>query len=86
MTVDGYIARREGGVDFLVEDPDYDYAGYMKAFDTWLLGRKTMDDVFKMTGSEEFDSMGLRCYVFSRTRQPGAVIAVTTHWPTSVGL
>ena len=33
ISLDGYIARRDGTVDFLVMDPDYDWSRFMKRID-----------------------------------------------------
>lgn len=71
ISLDGYIARLDGSVDFLVMDPDYDWAAFAKSIDTWLIGRKTLDVAVKMGKGKGFKSGGLSCYVFSRTNPPG---------------
>lgn len=70
ISLDGYIARLDGSVDFLFMPKDYSMAEFFKRIDTAILGRKTLDDAMKMGGSEgSFGSMA--AYVFSRSQPPG---------------
>ena len=74
MSLDGYIAGPDGEADWIVIDPDYDFAELYGEFDTYLVGRKT----FQSTGGQDQGSMpGVRTYVFSRTLQPGDYQNVT---------
>ena len=41
--VDGYIARRNGAVDFLLVPKDYSTADFFASVDTAIMGRKTLD-------------------------------------------
>jgi dihydrofolate reductase len=41
--VDGYIARRNGAVDFLFMPRDYSMADFFASVDTAIMGRKTLD-------------------------------------------
>ena len=41
MSLDGYIAGPKGEYDWIVMDPEIDFAGIMAQFDTFLIGRKT---------------------------------------------
>jgi dihydrofolate reductase len=68
ISLDGYIARRDGSVDFLFMPKDYSMGPFFKTVDTCLLGRKTYDDGLKMGGS--FDG-SMKAYVFSKTQPPG---------------
>ena len=69
ISLDGYIARLNGAVDFLFMPKDYSMAPFFKTIDTALLGRKTMDDGLKMGGS--FDHPSMKFYVFSRSKPAG---------------
>ena len=43
ISVDGYIARRNGAVDFLLVPKDYSMADFFASVDTAIMGRKTLD-------------------------------------------
>ncbi|GAC1639891.1 MAG: dihydrofolate reductase family protein [Candidatus Acidiferrum sp.] len=68
ISLDGYIARLDGSVDFLFMPKDYSMGPFLKTVDTLVLGRKTYDDGLKMGGS--FNS-STKNYVFSKTQPPG---------------
>jgi dihydrofolate reductase len=68
ISLDGYIARLDGSVDFLFMPKDYSMGPFFKTVDTCILGRKTYDDGLKMGGS--FDG-SMKTYVFSKTQSPG---------------
>jgi len=68
ISLDGYIARLDGSVDFLFMPKDYSMGPFLKTVDTLVLGRKTYDDGLKMGGS--FDK-STKNYVFSNTQPPG---------------
>jgi dihydrofolate reductase len=70
ISLDGYIARPDGSVDFLFMPKDYSMGPFFKTVDVAIMGRKTYDDVMKMTAGK-FDGQGLECYVMSRTLSPG---------------
>ena len=65
-TIDGYIAGPNGEHDWIVMDPEIDFAGMMNQFDTFLIGRKTFD-VMKGMGNAGKSSKGITNIVFSRT-------------------
>jgi dihydrofolate reductase len=62
-SLDGFIADKNGGIDWLFTDQDYGYADFYAAIDTTLTGYKTYAD---MLGFGEFPFRGKTNYVFSR--------------------
>jgi len=68
-SLDGYIARPDGSVDFLFMPKDFSMARFMAAIDTAVMGRKTLDAALKMGGLFGGDSTAN--YVFSRTQPAG---------------
>ena len=50
ISLDGYIARRDGGVDFLFMPKDYSMADFFSSIDTAIMGRKTYDKSREMGG------------------------------------
>ena len=64
VSLDGYIAGAGGDFDWIVVDPDIDFAGISAQFDTYLVGRRT----FEVTRNHEQSALnGARTFVFSRT-------------------
>jgi len=66
-SVDGYIARSDGDVDWLnrpMPKGGYGMAAFARSIDTVLWGRKTYDFAVKMGGLSAFGK--LKHYVFSR--------------------
>jgi dihydrofolate reductase len=70
ISLDGYIARPDGAVDFLFMPKDYSMAGFFATIDTAVMGRKTLDAGLKMGGGS-FNAYGLTCYVMSRSQPAG---------------
>jgi dihydrofolate reductase len=66
MSLDGFIAGPNGEHDWIIMDPDIDFAEMMNRFDTFLVGRRTFDAMRRM-GSGMADLPGARNIVFSRT-------------------
>src|SRR5260370_14380735 len=66
ISLDGYIARLNGAVDFLFMPKDYSMAPFLATVDTLIMGRKTLDDALKMGGS--FSGSSTANYVFSRSK------------------
>jgi dihydrofolate reductase len=69
ISVDGYIARPDGAVDFLFMPKDYSMAPFFATVDTAIMGRKTFDAALKMGGS--FGGSSMATYVFSHSKPPG---------------
>jgi dihydrofolate reductase len=75
ISLDGYIARPNGTLDFLFTPKDYSMAPFFKTVDAAILGRNTMDDGLKMGGS--FAGWSMEFYVFSNSQPPGERNGVT---------
>jgi len=65
ISLDGYIARPDGSVDFLFMPKDYSMAAFFNRIDTAVMGRKTYDVAMKLGGGS-MSSPGMKSYVFSR--------------------
>lgn len=69
-SVDGYIARKNGDVDWLsiveAENEDYGYKAFYQTIDTVLIGRKTYEQVLTFG---DFPYRQKACYVFSSKSQ-----------------
>ena len=75
MSLDGYIADSKGGADWIVHEPEIDFAALFGQFDTFLIGRKTYDTMVK---ARRTSVPGMKIFVFSRTMRekdfPGVAI------------
>ena len=74
MSLDGYIARRNGSIDFLVIDKDGEkvMADFFSKIDATIMGRKTASAHLKQSASGEMPSSpGVTNYVISRRWKPG---------------
>jgi dihydrofolate reductase len=70
ISIDGYIARPDGAVDFLFMPRDYSMADFFSRVDTAIMGRRTFDIARQMgAGSSAYGSM--KVYVLSRTQPAG---------------
>ena len=67
-SLDGYIARENGGIDWLFSDADYGYSEFYSSIDTVIVGRKTYD---QSLGFEEYPYKGKKVYVFTRDKRAG---------------
>jgi dihydrofolate reductase len=77
ISLDGYIARKDGALDFLVEAEGIDFAKFMARFDVCVMGRKSYEAALKMGGEAMFKAGGAEYFIFSRTLPPGARDYVT---------
>jgi dihydrofolate reductase len=70
ISLDGYIARPDGSVDFLFMPKDYSMAAFFATVDTAIMGRKTLEAGLKMSGGSLPD-YSIAYYVYSRSKPPG---------------
>src|SRR5436190_10425357 len=66
MSLDGYIAGPNGEADWIVMDPEIDFAAMFNRFDTLLIGRKTFAAMQAMGGGAGM-AQSVRSVVISRT-------------------
>jgi len=74
ISLDGYIARRNGAMDYLVIDKEGEalMADFFAKIDTTIMGRKTAAATAKMRKSGEIpETPGITNYVVSRRWKPG---------------
>src|SRR5260370_41201690 len=74
ISLDGYIARRNGDLDFLVIDKEGEslMAAFFSKIDNTIMGRKTEVATAKMRESGEIpETPGMANYVVSRRWKPG---------------
>jgi dihydrofolate reductase len=70
VSLDGYIARLDGAVDFLFMPKDYSMAPFFATVDLAVMGRKTLEAGLKMSGGS-LPHSNMPMYVFSTSRLPG---------------
>ena len=64
-SLDCYIAREDGGIDWLFTDDDYGYTKFYDSVDTIIVGRKSYDQSLAF---EEYPHKGKKVYVFTRKK------------------
>jgi len=75
ISLDGYIAGPNGEFDWIVIDPDIDFAALFARFDTAVMGRKTFLATLQQGGNGAMP--GFDVVVFSRTLRPADYPAVS---------
>jgi dihydrofolate reductase len=75
MSMDGYIAGPRGEADWIVIDPDIDFAAMFARFDAILMGRKTYETTRTAQGGGSMP--GVESYVFSGTLRQADCPGVT---------
>jgi dihydrofolate reductase len=75
MSLDGYIAGPNGESDWIVPEPDFNFAELWAQFDTGIMGRKTYEPAVARLGEKAFQ--GMKTYVVSRTMKPADHSGVT---------
>jgi len=68
-SLDNYIARPDGNIDWLLMEQDYGFNDFYKEVDCILMGRKTWDKVQSFEG--DFPYKGKECFVFSSNKEQG---------------
>jgi dihydrofolate reductase len=71
ISLDGYIARPDGSVDFLFMPKDYSMGPFMRTVDTAVMGRKTLEAGLRLGKTDTVATPGMTSYVFSRTLPAG---------------
>ena len=74
-SLDGYIAGPNGEFDWIIMDPDIDFAALYAQFDTVVMGRKTFLVTLQQGGSGAMP--GLDVVVYSKTLRPADYPAVS---------
>lgn len=64
-SLDGYLAREDGSVDWLFDDADYGYTPFYAGVDTLFAGRETYEASLAFP---QYPYAGKRVFVFSRSR------------------
>jgi dihydrofolate reductase len=70
ISIDGYIARLNGAVDFLFMPKDYSMAAFLKTIGAAIMGRKTLEAGLRMSGGS-LPHSPYKHYVMSRSKPPG---------------
>lgn len=65
MSLDGYIAGPNGEADWIVVDPEFNFAELWAQFDTLLMGRRTYEAAIARLGATSMQ--GKSAFVVSRT-------------------
>ncbi|MDD8018588.1 MAG: dihydrofolate reductase family protein [Bacteroidota bacterium] len=72
MSLDGYIGRQDGDLDWLMKfqssDEDYGYQEFIKTVDTVIMGRKTYDTILSF--DIDFPHLDKKCYIVTRQERP----------------
>lgn len=92
QSLDGYIARKNGAIDWLPSggDGDYGYSDFLSTIGTVLMGRKTYEQCLTFG---EFPYRDKACYVFTRDETKskaefvqfvhGGVVSLVRRWRAS---
>lgn len=69
-SADGFIAGPNGENDWILMDPEIDFAAFMAEFDTLLMGRTTFESALEMGGGGMGPFAGMKTVVVSSTLDP----------------
>ena len=75
-SLDGFISRLDGSVDWLFMDQDYGMAEFFATVDTAVMGRKTYDKMQELAPGQSFGPQ-IKSFVFSRRHPQGKCSAFT---------
>ncbi|MBH0228661.1 dihydrofolate reductase family protein [Halobacillus yeomjeoni] len=67
QSLDGYISRENGDIDWLRDDQDYGFDTFFESVNTVIMGRKTYEHIFEL--AEEFPYKNKDVYVVSRMKE-----------------
>ncbi|MCR9290421.1 dihydrofolate reductase family protein [Saprospiraceae bacterium] len=65
-SIDNYIARKDGAIDWLFSDSHYGYFEFLATIDTTLMGNKTYQQILSFDG--EFPYKDLNNFAFTRKK------------------
>jgi dihydrofolate reductase len=68
ISLDGFIAGPQGQADWILMDPEIDFAALFRQYDTLLIGRHTFNTM--IAAGQAKPMPGFTTYVFSRTLRP----------------
>jgi dihydrofolate reductase len=68
MSLDGYIARPDGEIDFLYQPKGYSMSAFFATLDTIVFGRKTFEEAVKRGGGSYKSPVNIPTYVFSKSK------------------
>ena len=77
ISLDGYIARPDGSVDFLFMPKDYSMGPFFKRIDVAVMGRKTYEKGLELSGGTMPSLGGGKYFVFSKAEKAGEREGVT---------
>jgi dihydrofolate reductase len=76
-SLDMYIAREDGAVDWLTMDWDFDWMEFFKTIDVVLMGRKTLEKAVEISPDKKSNPYkGTVTYVFSRNLRESEIEGV----------
>ena len=76
ISLDGYIARLNGEVDYLIHPKDYSMGPFFATVDTAIMGRKTLEAGLRLSGGK-LPKTTIKMFVMSRTEPSGERHGVT---------
>jgi dihydrofolate reductase len=68
ISLDGYIARSDGGIDFLSHPKGYSMSELFSTVDVIVFGRKTYEEAVKRGGGSYKSPVNMPTYVFSKSK------------------